>query len=178
MLTEIPPLFLACCTNDAYKYDLSRPFVADGFLWGTDARICVRQPKQDFHPAMLSGLMVGHRKIPPVNSMWDINADCERPNLFKLPEATWRVACDACGGNQDVYCEDCDGDRWTYSCDPMPIGDLFLISHLVGLLRHHGISQVHTGKPNQPVMFLHGRIEGMLAPMDKTRVLENLKQAV
>lgn len=39
MITEIPPLFAACCDSDTIRYDLGRPFVADGYLWATDARI-------------------------------------------------------------------------------------------------------------------------------------------
>lgn len=163
LLTEIPPLMLACCDGIAIRYDLKKPFPVGHYLWATNGRILVRQPIDDFAHELISELRKNRGSLPRPLEVWSHYPVAGEEQELPMPI---RTVCPECKGVERVECYECHGVRSELNDKPVPVGDLTLGSYYAALLYDHGIRGVKVAGPSDAVQFSLGRLEGMLMPLN------------
>jgi hypothetical protein len=105
------PIFARCVEPSHWKFDLSRPYTVDGFLYATDARIAVRMPVPGWWT------IPNPENLPPPGLLLDLfgRGDWSR-NPWRAEPVTFPTvegACEACLGAKvlpEVACPWCGGD--------------------------------------------------------------------
>jgi hypothetical protein len=164
----IPPgIFFECCTRMIDKYDVSRPFYRDGWLYATNGRILVRSR---IDPQDVGDLNTG-RKLPnPMRIIESTEGLVGQP--VPLPEADEFEPCSLCDGLDNFRCPDCHGEGRVLAEHGVPIHDdpeIRLAAHYVAMLRRHGVSTVNVfvspDGTSQQVEFEGPDFEGCLMPV-------------
>lgn len=123
---HLHPIFARCVDPEMVKYDLSRPFVIDEYVYATNARLAVRMPTPDLW------MIPNPEKCPPRSPLLDLFGDNDfsrwpwrqEPTHFPAVEGVCEVClgakvlpemgCPYCGGqdspryqNVPDLCEEC-----------------------------------------------------------------------
>jgi hypothetical protein len=162
----IPPgIFFEVCTRLLGRFDASRPFHRDGWLWATDGRIVVRCR---IDPQEVGTLNAGRRLPDPTGTIRDLEG--RQGRSVPLPAVDEFEPCRQCGGPGDSSCALCDGHGRVplrrsvrISDDP----DITLSSHYVAMLRRNGVEAVDVyAGAKLPVFFREpgDGFEGWLMP--------------
>jgi hypothetical protein len=100
----LPPIFAACVTPDAARYDLALPFVRRPFVYATDGRILVRAAA---NPAIVDLLMrPPGRRVPNAESLFADPAAWKAEST-RLPMVA-PPTCPRCEGVANLPARDCD----------------------------------------------------------------------
>ena len=178
----IPSIFREAVAYPMYggEFDLSRPFIHDGYLMATDRRVMVRAPIGAFSPAELEPFSAEGRTLPSdsITRIWAEWMAEDRAAYIDLPETIEdRICCAACHGlnapwtwplipRGDIWCDDCEGDGWI--CGPgVNLGAVALGADYLGILLRAGVRRVYPGSDSgRPVYFRGDGFEGLLQPLD------------
>jgi hypothetical protein len=168
----IPPgIFFECCTRLNSKFDLSRPFHREGWLYATDGRILVRSR---IDPREVGTLNAG-RKLPNPISMI-ASVDGHEGRSVPLPDVTEFVPCQGCEGQGDPRCPHCGGNGRYPALAGVRIHDdpdVALACHYVAMLRRHAVEAVDihaTADEVHPVTFRGPDFEGWLMTMTRVSI--------
>lgn len=122
---ELHPIFNDCVARYESRYSMMTPWVAGGYRYATDGRICVRQKTNDPNTPTKSG----EKRPDPATLDWrrekfsDIAAV-----LPAIPDhPLWGYSeCDACEGG------------WYTKRAAMEVGTMLLDNHFIRILIRHG----------------------------------------
>lgn len=162
-------LFSECCAKESGRYMMAAPWVAHGFRWATDDRVCVRQPTTEADT--MGGL------FPPVLTLdWDKSAYPIGPvELPEIPDVAIMDECCECEGSgkdfaiEKLACDDCGGTGRVERFVGMRIGksEVLLQAKYIRLLRRHGcrVWRQRGSSLMTPIRFeADGGIEGIVMP--------------
>lgn len=90
------PIFRDCCGTENSRYDLSTPWVHDGFVYATDGRIIVCSPANPEVISAFSAVPVGSRRLKDPASVYGISGFLPEP--LTLPDRQSFDPCDQCDG--------------------------------------------------------------------------------
>ncbi len=158
----------ACCADNVYRFDMTKPFNRKGFVYATNGHIAARTPEAnapDFKP---------DDKAPAADSVFRVRVGEAIP-LPPAPEKPEDVDCERCNGSGECCCH-CGDEHACVACDGagfidvreegVRIGPIGLSPCYMRLLERFGVKEVYrTGdKDHYPVWFqVPGLpIEGML----------------
>ncbi len=135
------------CTADAYRYNLDLPWGHDDWEYATDRRIIVRQP-------VLNTVCHAKRKVPDVAFLFKHFPECTKKWPGPLTTA-FVTRCLRCG--EDVGC-----------LPPCTVAGRRLLGYYVQLVINvlsKGVRYCPNGKPEDPIAFTCGEVQGLLAPL-------------
>lgn len=155
-LVTIPALFAECCRPEPFTgknlrtYDLSHPFLEQGYLWATDGCILVRCPE------------------PPVNlKLYVPRKDMALPDVVKAwsgyPKGKGRVAIPPDLKELEI-CPHC-GELTMCSFKSISIGSLFFAEHYLARLYRHEVRWITPVAKTGQGRFTGSGFEGILMEM-------------
>jgi len=175
---RLTPKDLLRFCRDGHKFDTSKPFVRDGFLWATNHVLMVRIPFDG--PNTVPSPT--DRPFPDVVRVWgQFMGDSE---FTPLPDKTWNVIpcwaceksgscqCETCqeGGDYLCECPCCDGDKEVFFPRECKIGANRIDSKYDRMIRDlPGLVVYQRDDPNNltGISFkFSGGGEGLLMPME------------
>ncbi len=142
-IPNLDPIFEACCDPEAVRYDLSTPFIRDGYVAATDGRIMVRQK---------TGSKRQDKGTPNANTIFSLTAYESEPLALVLPSNLRR-----------------HDDEGSVLLRDEPY-EFSLKAKYIRLLLRHGVEEVflpvldEDSSITYACRFVKGEIEGLLMP--------------
>ncbi len=162
-VSALPKLFYDACDEDSVRFDLSKPFVRDGFVWATDGRIMVRTPEDRVEESALASLRNGDRKLPNPHDVWRPSGSIA---IDLPPSVVTEITCPKCEGEEYTECYSCNGLRKEIVFEGVMCGHVMLAPRYLACLINYGVKKVYaTSDPHHPVYFSDTLLEGLLMPM-------------
>jgi hypothetical protein len=165
-VNELPQIFRDCVAKEDGRYSISKPFIAGGYIYATDGRICVRMPVP---PDGIDGLDASTKNPDPSTVGWEgpFHADAS-PVPELTPDETKDCVC--CGGQGihrcEVECADCDGTGEITEINATPVGICLLGNNYLRILAANeaAIYMRKDGKRERVVRFAGDGWDGLLMP--------------
>lgn len=173
----LPGIFRECVAASSVSYNVSTPWISDGWVYATDGRIAIRTATDLVDADTVETLRALDEKPGPRPRVADIDRvfrlDHEiREESTPIPDSvTEKATCDECGGNGICHgseCDECDGAGWVIPMKPVEVvPGYFLAQRYLELMRRHGARLWVPVKPRTPLqsVFRGLAFEGALMPM-------------